>query len=509
MSTRVTLRELGALGLVQLVAPQGADEALTGVRHDSRSVEPGDLFVALPGQTSDGASFAAAAVARGAVAVVAERVIEGLGVPQALVPDARAALPQLAELVYGAPTSALALIGITGTNGKTTCAHCLDEALEALGAKPALLGTVAWKGPGFCAPSKFTTPEADAISRFARRALDARATHLVMEVSSHALAQHRVDALHFEVAAFTNLTRDHLDFHGSMEAYFEAKASLFERFTPKVAVIVVDDPWGARLAQRLSGGASSILRVSRDPASDAELVALTATMDRVGLDARVRTPQGVLHLRSPMLGMHNLDNLMVVAGCLLASGFELSAIERALSAVRGAPGRLERVDDARDVAVLVDYAHTPDALAKALEALRPVTPGRLFALFGCGGDRDPGKRPLMGRAAAERADVVVVTSDNPRTEDAASIVAAIVPAVAEVGLPPITPDTLCDSERGYLAEVDRRAAIQLAIAAARAGDTVLIAGKGHEDYQILGTTKIHFDDREEAAAAIASCGGAR
>ncbi|UJR80112.1 UDP-N-acetylmuramoyl-L-alanyl-D-glutamate--2,6-diaminopimelate ligase [Sandaracinus amylolyticus] len=477
-----------------------------GVRHDSRAIEAGDVFVAIAGQKARGTEFAAGAIARGAVAVITEEWIE-LEAPQIRVSDARRALAIASHHVYGDPTASLACIGVTGTNGKTTTTWLIDEALTALAQRPALLGTVETRGPGFREQSAFTTPEADAIARFARRMVDARATHLVMEVSSHALALHRADGIHFEVAAFTNLTQDHLDFHGSMEAYFEAKARLFTELAPRHAVVRIDDPMGAELAARITGP-TKVHTLSRH--RDATIRATNVAIDRDGVRCDASTPWGSLRIESALLGAHNLDNLLVAAGCLLAAGLAPSDVSRALRAAKGAPGRLERVEDPRDVAVLVDYAHSPDALANVLDALRPLTPGRLVCVFGCGGDRDRGKRPKMGEAAATRADVVVITSDNPRTEDPRAIVDMIVPGVA--ALPAIALDALASSSRGHVVEVDRRRAIDLALAAARSGDTVLIAGKGHEDYQILGTTKIDFDDRVEARRAIAralEAGGAR
>jgi UDP-N-acetylmuramoyl-L-alanyl-D-glutamate--2,6-diaminopimelate ligase len=459
------------------------------VQHDSRRVATGDLFVAIPGEKLDGARFVADAIARGATAVAAQTDLDVV-VPSVRVPDARRALSLAAHAVHGDPTATLGCVGVTGTNGKTTTTWILDEALRAIGRQPALMGTVETRGPGFREASAFTTPEGDEIARFARRVLDAGATHLVMEVSSHALALFRADGIHFEVAAFTNLTQDHLDFHGTMDAYFDAKARLFTELRPKHAVINVDDPAGEQLAARIDRSVTRVLTVGRTNAR-AELRVAEWSMSRAGTRfvlAQADRPNIVV--TSPMVGPHNVDNLLLAAGILRVLGASAEDIEGALSKVRGAPGRLERVEDPRDVAVFVDYAHTPDALAKALEALRPVTPGKLFVVFGCGGDRDRTKRPLMGEAAASRADVCVVTSDNPRTEDPRSIVDMILPGVA--------------SAKQTIVEVDRRAAIGLALARATSGDTVLIAGKGHEDYQILGTTKIHFDDREEARAAIAA-----
>jgi UDP-N-acetylmuramoyl-L-alanyl-D-glutamate--2,6-diaminopimelate ligase len=502
----VTLDALRDTGLVRAIHGD-ASVVVRGVRHDSRHIEPGELFVALRGETSDGARFVDAAIARGAAAVVSDRELAS-PVPLVLVENARRALGPIAELVYGRPTHAIPVVGITGTNGKTTTSWITDEALTAVGLRPALMGTVELRGPGgHREPAAFTTPEADAISRFARAMVDRGASHLVMEVSSHALALHRADALRFDVAVFTNLTQDHLDFHGTMDAYFAAKARLFLDLAPRVSVVRVDDAWGARLASEVAGRlasepARSLLRVSRDPASDADLRPARWETDRRGLRGSIVTPWGTLALESALLGAHNLDNLLFATATLGALGIPLDAIAAALRVVRGAPGRLERVPDPRDVAVLVDYAHTPDALEAALLAMRPLTPGRLFVVFGCGGDRDRGKRSVMGRIAGERADAVVITSDNPRTEVPAAILDEIEPGTAAV-MTRITAEALARAPRGYVVEVDRRAAIRLAVASARPGDTVLIAGKGHENYQIVGTEKIHFDDREEAAAAIA------
>ncbi len=493
MSGGVTLAQLVERGL-GVEARGDATTRVRGVRHDSREVEAGDLFVAIPGLTTDGARFAEAALAKGAAAIASEAPL-GLDVPTLIVPDARRALAALAAAVYGDPTSELEVVGLTGTNGKTTTCWMIDAALTELGERPALLGTIESRGPGVREAAPYTTPEGDAIARFARRIADAGATHLVMEVSSHALAMHRADAVRFAVAGFTNLTQDHLDFHGSMDAYLAAKARLFTELSPRAAVINVDDPAGASLAAQAR--APLTLRVSRAGERGAEIRVVASSMSRAGLDARVEVLGEEVALRSPMLGLHNLDNLALALGCLVALGRTPAEAAEALSRVSAAPGRLERVDGLPDVAILVDYAHTPDALARALDALRPVTPGRLIAVFGCGGDRDATKRPLMGEAAASRADRVYVTSDNPRTEDPHAILRAIEPGVAR---------HLAAGE-GYVVEEDRRAAIGMAIAEARPGDTVLIAGKGHEDYQIRGAERLHFDDREEARAAIASAGG--
>jgi UDP-N-acetylmuramoyl-L-alanyl-D-glutamate--2,6-diaminopimelate ligase len=498
----MTLAQLQGSGVGGRITGSAA-QLVSGVRHDSRRATAGDLFVAVPGENHDGARFVDDALGRGAVAVMAEQPL-AVEVPQITVPDARVGLARAAELVYGAPTSTLRTIGITGTNGKTTTAYLLKQAIEGASAKPALIGTTGLVVAGIERPSLHTTPEADDISRFARHALDSGATHLVLEVSSHGLAMHRADALNFQVAAFTNLSRDHLDFHENMERYAETKARLFTELTPTHAVIHVDDPYGARLAARLSG---SVIRCSRRPGSDAEIVATEWSATRAGIRAVVATPTGSVDLRSPMLGEHNLENLMVALGCAYALGLDLTAVARAWESAGGSPGRLERVAHPHDVAVLVDYAHTPDALRRVLGTMRAVTPKRLIVVFGAGGDRDKGKRPEMGRVGVQNADLCILTSDNPRTEDPQRILDGVEAGAKEHGGARVEPAALPGASTGYCVMVDRRDAITAAIGAARAGDTVLLAGKGHETYQIIGAERTHFDDREEARAAIALVAG--
>lgn len=474
----------------------GDDVDVRDVHRDSRRVGEGDLFAAIVGANVDATRFVPDVRARGAAAVLAERPTE---LPTLVVPSVRSALGPVAHALAGDPTAKLAVVGVTGTNGKTTTTFLIDAALAALGHRPALLGTVASRAGAVATASSFTTPEADDLARFAKAAVDEGASHLVMEASSHALAQERTAGTRFSVGAFTNLTQDHLDFHGTMEAYGEAKAKLFLTHRPTRSVIHVGDLFGAALATRLADAGLAVVTVGDVARADVRVIA--ARFDARGIEATLATPDGELTLTSGLVGRHNLENLLVALGCLVALGVPALDAARALGSAKGAPGRLERVSDPRGVTVLVDYAHTPDALANALAALRPITEGRLIVVFGCGGDRDAGKRPLMGRAAAEGADLVVVTSDNPRTEDPAAIVAAIVPGVREGGK---LERTQLEGDDGFVVEVDRERAIGLALRAARAGDTVLLAGKGHEDYQIVGTTKRHFDDREVAAHAIAT-----
>jgi UDP-N-acetylmuramoyl-L-alanyl-D-glutamate--2,6-diaminopimelate ligase len=478
-----------------------ASVRVTRVVSDSRALSEGDLFAAISGATSDGAAFAPAAVQKGARAVLAERELH-LTVPTLVVDSVRGRLGPIAHRVLGDPSHELPVIGITGTNGKTTVTHLIESVLAHVGAKPAVLGTVAMRGPAGEVTASLTTPEADVVARFMREQHDAGATHLAMEVSSHALAIDRVLGTRFDVAGFTNLTQDHLDFHGTMEAYGEAKAVLFTRYAPRASVIVVDDPFGRELVKRVQG---ELLRCSVDLAREAELSVQEWASTRAGIRARVHTPKGMLELESPLFGAHNLENLLVCVGSCLAVGVDLRGISEGLRSARGAPGRMERVDDPRDVMILVDYAHTPDALERALLAVRPLTQGRLFVVCGCGGDRDRKKRAPMAEAAARVADLAVLTSDNPRTEDPLAILRDMEPGARTVSRP-ISADQLAAEVRGYTVIADRREAILRAVLAARAGDTVLLAGKGHETYQILGTVKHPFDDRVEAALAVKKAG---
>lgn len=473
----------------------GDDVDVRDVRRDSRAVQHGDLFAALPGASVDGAQFVDAAHAAGAVAVLATRNTSA-DLPHVITDDPRRAMAWAAHLLADEPTRRLRVVGITGTNGKTTSAWVLDGALRALGLRTALLGTVAQRIGDEIRDASFTTLEADDLARFARAAVDAEATHLVMEVSSHGLVQHRVDGVRFEVAAFTNLTQDHLDFHETMEAYGEAKASLFLEHAPQTSVVHVDSEFGAKLAARIPG---RVLRCSVST-PNADFFVQDVTFASTGIRARIRTPAGELAIETPIVGQHNLENVLTVLAIVHALSASLDEAALALRTISAAPGRLEPVVDPRGVGILVDYAHTPDALASVIEAIRPTTKGTLIVVFGCGGDRDRAKRPLMGRAASEGGDLAIVTSDNPRTEDPEAIVAEILPGLVGERL-----DVL-ERREGWYVEVDRARAIELAVGIAEPGDTILIAGKGHEDYQIIGTEKRPFDDREVARAAVEALG---
>jgi UDP-N-acetylmuramoyl-L-alanyl-D-glutamate--2,6-diaminopimelate ligase len=466
----------------------GSDVSVTDVRHDSRQVEPGDLFAARPGGKLDGARFAADAVARGALAVLAAEgaALPALGVPVVRVSDVRLALALAAEAVQGHPTRKLAVAGITGTNGKTTTSFLLAEAIDAAGGSTARVGTLGYAFRGDAVDESLTTPEADDVSRFASRSLARGATHLAMEVSSIALTQARVDAVVFAVAALTNVTQDHLDYHGTMEAYARAKARLFEELSPRASVINIDDPVGAAIAERASGRVRTVGR-----GRDADVHPLSVRLTASGIQGGVQLPSGVVRLSSGLVGTHNLDNLLLTLGIVEALGLSPELATEGLRRARAAPGRLERCStEADDVTVLVDYAHTPDALRRVLEAVRGLSHGAIHCVFGCGGDRDPEKRPKMGAAAGKAATRVTITNDNPRSEDPTAIAAAV-----ELGL--------WGSGAPYDIVLDRSAAIERAVLGAVAGDLVLIAGKGHEPYQIVGSEKRDFDDRIEARRALA------
>lgn len=497
-----SLSELVRAGFAARVIGDGS-KRVRGIRHDSRAVEPGDLFVAISreaaGAGRDGALFIEDALGRGASAVLADREL-ALPVPQLLTNDTLRSLAAIARDLYGDPTSSMGVVGITGTNGKTTVSYLVESVLKGAGKRPAVVGTVNVRGPGGERPTLHTTPMADDLMRHARWAADTGATHFVLEVSSHGLAMKRADGVRFSVAAFTNLTQDHLDYHGDFASYGAAKRRLFVDLGPERAVINVDDAFGKELAR---AARCPVLRCSTAGASGAEIRVIDRAFDASGIRARVATPQGEVLVKSPLVGDHNLDNLLVALGVGLQLSLPLPAITEALAHAAGAPGRLERVSvhgAGREPSVFVDYAHTPDALERVLRALRPITSGRLLVVFGCGGDRDRTKRPLMGRAAAELADVAIATSDNPRSEAPLAILADIEPGLS--GIAKLDAEQLGTAKRGYLMLEDRRGAIALALRSGAPNDVVLIAGKGHEKYQIIGTRKEAFDDCEEAKKAL-------
>jgi UDP-N-acetylmuramoyl-L-alanyl-D-glutamate--2,6-diaminopimelate ligase len=480
------------------------DLEIKGLAYDSRQVEPGYLFVALRGHQQNGHDYLEDAVRKGAVALVAEE-FKGMseGVTQVKVPNSREALSRLAVQFYDTPCRGLNLIGITGTNGKTTTSYLLESILRAGGRKPGVLGTITYRFFGKVHPASVTTPESLELMRLMREMSDAGATDVIMEASSHALDQGRTQDCPFKVAIFTNLTRDHLDYHGNMDAYFKAKSRLFLGLGEKGsgyeshAVINMDDPKGRELAAMTD---ATLWTYGFDKTSRVHGEVLEA--DKSGFKFRLVTPAGERTIRSALLGRFNLSNMMAATAAGLALDIGMDAVAEGIEALKVVPGRLEPVPNQRGLAMVVDYSHTPDALLKAMQTLRSHVEGRLITVFGCGGDRDRGKRYEMGLLAAEHSDLVFITSDNPRSENPLSIMQEIEVGTKKGGLKrlewPVPPGP-CFS--GYFLEVDRREAIRRAVSLADTRDIILIAGKGHEDYQIIGRTKKHFDDGEEAASA--------
>ena len=468
----------------------GATE-IADLAYDNRRARAGTLFFCVPGSTADGHDFAPRAVEAGAAALVVERRL-GLGVPEALVADARAAMAPAAARFNGDPTATLRVAGITGTNGKTTTAFLVRHIMERAGTQTGLLGTVKRVVGGVEAEVERTTPEAIDLQATFREMLDLGDEACAMEVSSHALVLGRARGIRFTVGAFTNLTQDHLDFHSDMDDYFAAKRLLFEGDTrPPVAVVNVDDEYGARLASDIGPDYGEGLVTFSGTGAEAVLRAVDVEFDASGSRFTVAGPFGEAAVAMPLPGDFNVQNALTAIGVATALGADPAEAARALEDADRVPGRMEAVDAGQPFAVLVDYAHTPDSLENVLEAARRLTPapGRVICVFGCGGDRDREKRPLMGAIAARLADVSVVTSDNPRSEDPNSILAEILAGI--------------ESRDGVEVEVDRRAAIRGAFELATEGDTVVIAGKGHEQGQEFEHgRKIPFDDREVARAEL-------
>jgi UDP-N-acetylmuramoyl-L-alanyl-D-glutamate--2,6-diaminopimelate ligase len=486
--------ELRVHGLVAADGPEPvSDRPVTGIAYDSRRVKAGEVFVALRGQHADGTAFVRQAIDRGAAAIVAEGPsLQGISVPWATVSDARLALAVLADAFFQHPSAEMQVVGITGTNGKTTTAYLIASIFEAAAIPCGLLGTVAYRiGPGDrdVRQAERTTPEAPDVQALLREMVDRGCRACVMEVSSHALALRRVDGIAFAAAVFTNLTRDHLDFHTDMEEYFQAKRRLFEMIPSGAPSLVnLDDPRGSSL---VGFGRTITYAVGRP----ADVTPGPLSFSVQGLSFEVRTPSGTLQIASRLAGRPNVYNILAAVSATTALGLPPDAIEGGIRDLEGVPGRFQVVSGAKDeVTVVVDYAHTDDALRNLLETARPLTSGRLITVFGCGGDRDRTKRPLMGAVAGRLSDVIVITSDNPRSEDPNRIIEEI-----QRG---ITADTRRDTSQRQLAIVDRREAIAQAVEIARAGDLVLIAGKGHEKYQVIGDRTLPFDDVAVAREAL-------
>ena len=498
----MTLGEL--IARAQTLAPGARDvvdrlgvggRRVSGVVHDSRAASSGGVFVAVKGQKADGTIFVEQAASRGAVAVVAETPAPaGVALPWIETPDARITLAELSALFYGHPSEQLQLVGVTGTNGKTTCTYLLAAIFDAADLPCGRIGTVSFKVAGEERDASHTTPEASELQRLLREMVDRGDRACTMEVSSHALVLQRAAYLKFRAALFTNLTRDHLDFHGDMQQYFEAKRRLFAMLPAGApAIINVDDPRGLELARTLP----HVVTYAIDQPADIRPVDVHASLEGLAFD--VETPHGRLAIRSPLVGRPNVYNILGAIGVADALQIPHSAIERGLAGLDGVPGRFQiisgRTDDVR---VVVDYAHTDDALKNLLETARPLASGRLITVFGCGGDRDTTKRPLMGAVAARLSDLVVVTSDNPRSEDAEKIIEDIKRGI----VPPRDPGAPPRAATPCIAITDRRLAIEHAIKSAKPGDLVLVAGKGQEKFQIIGERTLPFDDVDIARAAL-------
>jgi UDP-N-acetylmuramoyl-L-alanyl-D-glutamate--2,6-diaminopimelate ligase len=458
---------LGAVDGARVEGPVDID--IRAIEHDSRRVVPGTFFCCIRGRTVDGHDLAAGAVAAGAVAVLAERAID-VPVTRVQVPDVRRAIGPLASVFWGEPSRQLAVVGVTGTNGKTTTTHIVQHILSSVGRSAAVIGTLT---------GARTTPEAPELQHHLAELRDGGTELVAMEVSSHAIAQHRVDGTHFRVAVFTNLSPEHLDFHDDMEEYFSTKASLFTRTFTDAAVICLDDEYGRRLSESI---AVPWVGYSMDDVEDVELGARSSTFTWRG--RRVTMPLG---------GRFNVANAIAASEIALLLGVDASEVADALGSVPPVPGRFEVIDEGQAPTVVVDYAHTPDGLEQVLRAARELTTTRVLVVFGCGGDRDRSKRPLMGQVASALADVVYVTSDNPRDEEVMSIIDEIMQGIPERSTVVVDPD--------------RRSAIGAALAAARDGDVVVIAGKGHETTQVIGADELPFDDRAVARDELRALGG--
>ncbi|MEB3273292.1 MAG: UDP-N-acetylmuramoyl-L-alanyl-D-glutamate--2,6-diaminopimelate ligase [Prochlorothrix sp.] len=494
MNLRSLLQDLP--GLLSLPDHPALDHPVKGLQTNSHACGPGDLFIGMPGMRVDGGEFWAGAIESGAVAAVISQAAYRAKPPSAedgnpcliVVAEVTPLCAHLAARFYDHPAQKLSLVGVTGTNGKTTTTHLIEYFLAQSQRQAALFGTLYARWQGFQETAAHTTPFATTLQSQLAAAVAAGCSHGVMEVSSHALDQQRVAQCPFQVAVFTNLTQDHLDYHDTMEDYFAAKAKLFSpQYLHDRAVVNLDDPYGQRLAQGILPEKVWTYSLS-NPKADfwTENLHYEAT----GVGGILHTPQGAVEFSSPLVGQFNLSNLLAAIAASLELGLDLATLVAVLPQFPGVPGRMERVQVSpdQDITVIVDYAHTPDSLENLLKASRPFIGGQMICVFGCGGDRDRTKRPQMGEIAARLADVAVVTSDNPRTEDPQRILEDVVAGISAAANPVVIGD--------------RAAAIAQAIAQAQPGDGVLIAGKGHEDYQILGTEKIHFDDREQARDAL-------
>ncbi|MBI5892756.1 MAG: UDP-N-acetylmuramoyl-L-alanyl-D-glutamate--2,6-diaminopimelate ligase [Deltaproteobacteria bacterium] len=468
------------------------DIDIKGIAYDSREVKKDFLFAALPGQNTDGYRFIPDAAKNGASAIIAERWSNDIkDIPQVIVPDARAAVARLACRFFEEPSKKLILIGVTGTNGKTTTTFLIESMLKQAGFKPGVIGTINYRYMDNIIDAPHTTPEATDLQKILKDMAAHGATHCIMEVSSHALSQKRVDGCAFRGGVFTNLTQEHLDYHGTMENYFKSKARLFEEFLPKVensfAVVNIDDEWGRLLKVKSQNTKVKTIEYSLNAEVMGNIFPEKMNFTDNGIDALLSTPAGNIHVSSKLLGQYNLQNIMSAVGTGIGLGIKTQDIEKAVSSLEQVHGRVERILSKKGFQAVVDYAHTGDALFRLLTAIRNIAKARIITVFGCGGNRDKGKRPIMGEIAARLSDIAIITSDNPRNEDPLEIIKEI-----EAGV----------KGQDYIIIPDRKEAIKKAVRLAKKGDIIVLAGKGHEKYQIIGNEKSPFDDVEEIKRAM-------
>lgn len=479
---------------LEIIGP--TDIQVTDICYHSAKASPGALFVAVPGLKSDGREYIPEAVKRGASAVLLEgQFFDNLGITQIRIRGVREVLAQLAAKFFVHPSKELYLTGVTGTNGKTTITTLINSLWQNAKIGSGLIGTIAIQFADQMLQASHTTPESRDLQFIFRKMVEASISHVALEVSSHAVSQQRVLAAHFDSCVFTNLTQDHLDYHSSLEDYYLAKEKLFSQHLAnsekknRLAIICDETPYSQRLKKKIKE--QKLNYVSYGLSKNSDIYPLTSAVSLRGIQSEISTPLGVVSVDSPLIGEFNLLNIMAVIAVAQHSGVPRNLIEQGLKKAMGAIGRLERIKDAKGRLFFVDYAHTPDALTNVLKTIRALQPNKMITVFGCGGDRDKSKRPLMGFEVALFTDVAIVTSDNPRTEDPLMIIEDIIPGLNKGGSSPFVGD------RGYIIEPDRKKAIEQAVSMAGPDDVVLVAGKGHEDYQIIGQNKIHFSDQEE------------
>jgi len=480
------------------------DCEVAGVSHNSLKIMENSIFVAISGNNADGHDYISDAVQKGATVIVSEKYVElPSGIISIITKDSRVALAQIAATFYGHPSKDLKIIGITGTNGKTSTSLLLESILKAAGFETGVIGTIGYHYKGHFLPALNTTPDALELQKLFRMMADDGVTHVIMEVSSHALSMHRVDSISFDAAIFTNFSQDHLDYHKTMDAYFLSKKILFTNILSQsskdtIAVINIDDPKGLEICR---GNKDRIITFGLN--ENALVMPVYVDMlSSYGLSCRIKTPDAHMPIRSNLLGRINLYNILAAVSAAWGLGVSADSISKGIENLSNISGRLEKIENQRDILALVDYAHTPDALQNVLSLIGKLNIKRVICVFGCGGDRDVLKRPLMGKAAAELSDIAIITSDNSRSEDTNAIIKHIVDGISKTGKKSISFNNAIAGQSGYLIEPDRRKAIELGVKIADAGDALLVAGKGHEDYQITGNGRIHFDDREELRKAL-------